>query len=293
MGARFVIDCGSRSIKLHAASPSGITLRATRCWDPIGDGNSAQGIDALLSDLARAMPARAPVLVIGTAAARRSPPLACAIGTACAARGWLYRTLSQQLEARLIRDAFGERSDCHIVNAGGGSIQIVDPAGDLALLDFGITDLNARFGLSAAPAGRDCSAATAFVSARLPAMRGPFIYSGGELSYLLAAGASLDDEGRCSAAEFLRLAARVDALTDAQLQATSPFDPGWSRGAVASNAIVRACLARSGSDFYYASDVNIADGLIRRLIGNAADAACPGFAAGGGIRERGGSGEEG
>lgn len=275
MSARFVIDCGSRSIKLHAASPSGITLWATRSWDPIGDRRSARSIDALLADLARFLPDTAPVLVVGTAAARRSRRLARAIGSACSTHGWSYRTLSQRLEARLIRDAFADRNACDIVNAGGGSIQIVDSTGKLSLLDFGITDLNARFDLSGVPAGRSCAAATAFVNERLPDMRGPFIYSGGELSYLRAAGAKLDEEGRCTAAEFLRIAARVDAMGAEQLRDVSPFDPDWSRGAVASNAIVRACLARSGSDFYYASDVNIADGIIRRLAGSAVDAASP------------------
>lgn len=277
MGARFVIDCGSRSIKLHSASPSGITLWATCSWDPIGDPRSARSIDALLSDLARFLPDTAPVLVVGTAAARRSRRLARAIGSACSSHGWSYRTLSQQLEARLIRDAFGDRDGCTIVNAGGGSIQIVDSNGELSLLDFGITDLNAGFDLSGAPTGRNCAAATAFVSRRLPDMRGPFVYSGGELSYLRAAGARLDQEGRCTATEFLEVAARVDAMNAEQLQGVSPFDPGWSRGAVASNAIVRACLARSGSDFYYASDVNIADGIIRRLAGSAGNAASPGL----------------
>lgn len=277
MGARFVIDCGSRSIKLHSASPSGITLWATRSWDPISDRRSAHSIDAHLADLARFLPEAAPVLVFGTAAARRSRHLAGAIGCACATRGWSYQTLSQRLEARLIREAFAERSGYDIVNAGGGSIQIVDGAGELTLLGFGITDLNTRFELSGSPAGRNCAAATAFVGARLPEMHAPFIYSGGELSYLRAAGAELDEDGRCTAAEFLRVAARVDAMDAVQLRAISPFDPDWIRGAVASNAIVRACLARSGAESYYASDVNIADGIIRRLAGSAADAAGPGL----------------
>lgn len=271
MNQRFVIDCGSRSIKLHAASPTGVSLQGTRSWDPIGDRNSVHGIGSLLEDLAAAMPARAPVLVVGTAAARRSPRLAHAIGAACTARGWVYRTLSQRLEARLIRDAFPDRT-CDIVNAGGGSIQIVG-SGGMSLLPFGISDLNARFALAAAPHRRDCAAAAAFVHRHLPALPGPFIYSGGELSYLRAAGAAVDPDGRCTAAEFLRVAAHVDAMDATALRTLSPFDPGWSRGAVASNAIVGACLARSGSGFYIASDVNIGDGIIRRLAGNAADAA--------------------
>jgi hypothetical protein len=101
---------------------------------------------------------------------------------------------------------------------------------------------------------------------------GAFVYSGGELSYLLALGADVDGDGRCADGEFLRLAAMVDAMAARQLAALSPFDAGWISGAVASNAIVKACLARSGRGFYYASDINIADGIIRGLAGRAADA---------------------
>jgi hypothetical protein len=277
MSAAFVIDCGSRSIKVHSASRSGVTLCATRSWDPIGDRRCARKIGALLIELARGMPEAAPVLVVGTAAARRSPHLARAIGRACSAHGWRYLTLSPQLEARLIRDALATHGGRDLVNAGGGSVQIVAGTGSLSLLEFGITDLNLRFELAAEPPERKCAAATAFVLARLPPMRGPFVYSGGELSYLRTAGARLDQEARCTAAEFLRVAASVDIMDAGELRAISPFDPGWSCGAVASNAIVRACFARSGCKFYYASDVNIADGIISRLAGSAADAVSPGL----------------
>lgn len=96
-------------------------------------------------------------------------------------------------------------------------------------------------------------------------MERPFIYSGGELSYLLALGAEVGGDGRCTTAEFERVAAIVDATPNAGLERYSPFDPGWMRGAVASNAIVLACLQRAGVDHYFASDVNIADGIIAGL----------------------------
>jgi hypothetical protein len=31
---------------------------------------------------------------------------------------------------------------------------------------------------------------------------------------------------------------------------------------------VEACFARSGAEFYFASDINIGDGIIRRLVGS-------------------------
>lgn len=275
-GTRYIIDCGSRSIKLHEVAAGAVSLRATRSWEPLGDAASLRRLGDLLADLTRAMPPAATVQVVGTAAARRDAGVARAIGAACARRGWHYRTLSQLAEAALIRAAFGGHAACAIVNAGGGSIQIVGPVGDPVLLRFGITDLNARFDLDRVAGRRRPRAATAFVLERLPDLAGPFIYSGGELSYLLGLGAAVAADGRCTAAEFLRLAAIVDTMSAQQLQGLAPDDPGWGSGAIASNAIVRACLARSGAGFYYASDINIADGIIRGLAGRSVDAPHPG-----------------
>ncbi len=267
MGTHFVIDCGSRSIKLHEAAAGAVSLWATRSWDPINDSRQAGRVGELLADLTRDLPTASGIHVVGTAAARRDPEVAAAIGMACAALGWSYETLSQDAEAELIRAAFGGRTDCDIVNAGGGSIQIVSVSGAVALLPFGISDLNREFGLSGGPGERRITAATAFVREQLPPLVRPFIYSGGELSYLRALGASVGDDGFCEAGEFLRLAAQVDAMELAELERVSPFDAGWCSGAVASNAIVRACFERSGAGHYFASDVNIADGVIRSLAG--------------------------
>src|SRR5690606_16117256 len=153
-----------------------------------------------------------------------------ALARVCGGLGWSYQTLSHAIEAELIRDAFGAPADRDIVNAGGGSIQIVRPTGEAVLLDFGITDLNRRFGLTDEPARREVQAARALVREALPAMERPFIYSGGELSYLRALGARLGPDGRCPTAEFERIAALVDRLENAELEARSPFDPGWMRG---------------------------------------------------------------
>lgn len=271
MDSQFVIDCGSRSIKLHEARPGVVTLRATRSWDPINDARTIERVDALLADLTKGLAVSA-IHVVGTAAARRDAGVAGAIELACRTRGWSYETLSQSSEADLILDAFGGPADRDIVNAGGGSIQIVRASGEAVLLDFGISDLNARFGLGLEPADRQLDAARAFVRRALPAMDRPFIYSGGELSYLRAVGATVGDDGSCSAVEFERVATLVDTTPNAELVQFSPFDPGWMRGAVASNAIVLACLEEAAIDHYFASDVNIADGIIAGLARRLADA---------------------
>jgi hypothetical protein len=277
MRAQFVIDCGSRSIKLHEACDGAVTLQATRSWDPINDAANAARVGELLADLTKDLPAVSAIHVVGTAAARRDRRVAQAIDKACSALGWTYETLSHASEAMLILDAFGAAEDRDIVNAGGGSIQIVRPNGEAELLDFGISDLNRNFDLAERADGRRTEEACDFVRAALPPMRRPFIYSGGELSYLVAFGARVEAHGRCAANEFFRLAARVDAMELEEMEGLSPFDGGWVRGAVASNAIVKAMLLHSGVDHYFASDVNIADGIIASLAGRAANASHAGF----------------
>lgn len=275
MGSHFVIDCGSRSIKLHEATSGAVSLCATRSWDPINDARHAGRVGELLADLTRDLHTISAIHVVGTAAARRDPEVATAIHAACAGLGWSYETLSQDAEAELIRDAFGGRSDCIIVNAGGGSVQIVGAG--VSLLQFGISDLNRDFCLDGPAADRQVGAATAFVRDRLPDLDRPFIYSGGELSYLRALGAVLGEDGFCTAQEFFRVADRVDAMAEGELERLSPFDAGWCSGAVASNAIVRACLQRSAHGYYFASDVNIADGIISSLAGRSIHAAHAGL----------------
>lgn len=277
MGTHFVIDCGSRSIKLHEAAGGAVSLWATRSWDPINDARQAGRVGELLADLTRDLPAVSAIHVVGTAAARRDPSVATAIDNACRSLGWSYETLSHEAEAGMIRAAFGSHADRDIVNAGGGSIQIVGAGGEVALLPFGISDLNRLFDLNAEPHNRQITAATAFVTELLPPIRQTFIYSGGELSYLRNIGARVEADGRCDAGEFLRVAAWVDDLPTADLEIVSPFDAGWSTGAIASNAIVRACLERSSADHYYASDINIADGIIASIAGRGAHAADAGL----------------
>ena len=64
--------------------------------------------------------------------------------------------------------------------------------------------------------------------------------------------------------------AKLSNITRGREVAILEHTPGWVRGAIASNAIVRACLERSGVDHYYASDTNIADGIISGVAARAA-----------------------
>src|SRR5690606_29026925 len=102
MGTQFVIDCGSRSIKLHEAAGGAVSLWATRSWDPINDARHASRVGELFADLTRDLPEISTIHVVGTAAARRDPGVAGAIASACSTMGWSYETLSHEAEAALI-----------------------------------------------------------------------------------------------------------------------------------------------------------------------------------------------
>jgi exopolyphosphatase/pppGpp-phosphohydrolase len=263
----YVIDVGSRSIKLHRQSGKDVSLTAIRNWDPINDARDAERLDQLLAHLITEADRAASIRAIGTAAARRNPELAAAIGIACERRGLPYETISQAREADLIRRAIGSRRQLDIINTGGGSIQIVHAKGGTELIEFGISDLNAMFGLGRAPEHRRINAAKRFLADGLPAGLRRFVYTGGEKRYLQSLGIRLDPRGFCRADDFRALARRLETLTQDELDRLSPFDTGWMSGAIASNLIVEACLDLSGADRFLPSDLNIADGVIAGLAG--------------------------
>lgn len=271
MKNQYVIDFGSRSVKLHQTTGGLVSLHSVHSWDPIVEGVSDNKVGGILDDLTRSVPDHAGILVVGTAAARRDEKVANAIYSACDRIGLSYETITQKREAELIRQAFGEVLGFDIINVGGGSIQVVHDGGDVSLIEFGISDLNKLFALDGPLEQRDVSGARALLQGALPHRLGQFVYSGGERAYLNALGAELDDEGMCSADEFLRVTTPLANMSVEQLEALSPFDAGWMRGAIASNLIVEAALEVSGADVFIASDLNIADGIIQALMGDQGD----------------------
>jgi len=266
MDARYVIDFGSRTIKLHRQTSVGSGLLAVQNWDPIGRPECTSELGNAIDTLIRTLPPTARIFAIGTAAARRKPALANSIHRACTLRGIAYRTISQRREARLIRRAFCGGGAFDIVNVGGGSIQIVHRTGGMTLLEFGISDLNAKFGLAAKPQLRKFSEAREFLRRHIPHSSHPFVYVGGEKKYLRSFGAHFDARGHCSTQEFLKIARRLEALELEQMERESPFGPGWMSGANASNAIVETCLKRTRSGSFIPSDINIGDGFVAQTL---------------------------
>lgn len=263
MEGTLVIDFGSRSVKGYIARGQTLLNVATYNWDPIHNEPSQERVDEIVSRIRAQAENVDRGRAIATEAARRSPTLAEKLRQSCGRHGIEYRAISQCLEAELIQRAFSgqltERVD--IVNAGGGSIQIVTSSGRLELIRFGISDLNAEFNLLGRPSERRVEDCRRYLNRHLPKM-GVFIYSGGELTYLRAVGATLGASNQCSMLEFRKVSSRLASLELAELEALSPFGHGWMSGAIASNCIVEACLEVSGSDYFHPSDVNIAHGLV-------------------------------
>ena len=264
-----ILDLGSNTAKLYQVAPDGsLKNTANASWRLLEAATSPAMIRGILTKLMR-LAGEAPQLAIGTAAFRRSPRLAKLAAQICTDLGIPFRVISQVEEAELIRLA-ALRNDipptCHLVNVGGGSVQIIHPDRTRpSLLDFGIADLNAKFSLAGAPGLRQTADAIEWVAERAPEGIGDFAYTGGERAYLRSVGAALEANGRCSHMEFLRIAQELEALPTRALRELSPYDPSWMQGAVASNCIVLALLSRAGLSSFLPVDLNISDGLLSEI----------------------------
>lgn len=264
----FILDVGSHSLKLYQLG-STVTLSETLTWDPWGAGSDADRAPAtllrnLLRNVQQAHPGSS-ISAFGTEAVRRDSDLARQVSTTCRALGVQFQVVSQDDEAALISRAVeAEGTRYHdIVNAGGGSIQLVlGSTGGLQtwLLEFGIVDLNKQFNLLGEPDDRDIAGCRQFVSASLPEKLRHFVYTGGELTYLRHFEVPVVD-GYCDRAAFAGLARRLEQLSVSELVQNSPYDPNWMKGAVASNCIVLALLDRAGIQQFAPSDLNIGHGL--------------------------------
>lgn len=259
-----IVDFGSRSIKIYISDCKERGRQtASINWCPLEPGTSDRDVEVALDDVRRHVSRTpSPVLAVGTAVARRSPRLKARIESFCAAQEWPYETLAQERELALVAQAFASaQTGRDVLNAGGGSIQIACADGAHAMLRFGISDLNTRFALSEPPAHRRVDACISWLGDRLPRSRAPFVYTGGEATYLAAMNIPMGPDGRCEAQTFRALAQRLAAMEAEALEQLSPFGPRWMTGAIASNCIVLAALRTRELDHFFASDINVADGV--------------------------------
>lgn len=261
-----VLDLGSHSAKAYLKGDDLLEVGAVT-WTLLEGAPSEVAIDSAIRQLvAPHRQSCQKVIAVGTEAMRRSSQLAHQIQSVCQGLDIGYRTISHEEEAALIRLAFPEGEESDIVNAGGGSIQIIlSREQGTALLGFGISDLNRMFDLNGAPELRRLADCIDWVAAQLPDGLSDFAYTGGEETYLRHMGVPLFN-GRCLADDFVRSAERIGRLSLVELEALSPRDAKWMHGANASNCIVRACLRKANATSFRPTDINIAHGLLRNVV---------------------------
>ncbi|NQX68589.1 exopolyphosphatase [Paenibacillus alba] len=270
---KLILDLGSHSAKIFKKSQEGIKQVDVLTWELLESDVNLPDIEGQLKSLLDHTYVEGldegTVEAIGTEAMRRSPHLSEHMQQICKNLHIAYRTISQKEEAELLRRAVAASdipSDLDVINVGGGSIQIMTrDSEEPYLIPFGISDLNHQFQLLEPPLYRQIATCIKWLSCRLPATLKTFAFTGGERAYLKHFEVELEQDLYCLSSDFNSLARQLAALDLSDLEANSPFDPKWMRGAVASNCIVLAGLIKSGSTKFLPSDLNIAHGLINQL----------------------------
>lgn len=240
-----VLDLGSHSAKLFERGPGGPKLRRTSTWEILRRPDVTADADFIDETIGALLDGSSPsdrVTAVATAAFRRRSSLARAARAACDRRGIRLRILDHGSEGELLVDTIrgDERTAGLIgVNIGGGSIQISAQDGEVTLLPFGALDLNDRFDLLGAPPHRRLAECIAWLIDKLPGWEGEFAYLGEERTYLERFAVPLMD-GWCSAEAFRAFASRLGGMSTQELRTSSPFDPQWMIGSIASNCLVLA-----------------------------------------------------
>ncbi|MEW9702729.1 hypothetical protein [Paenibacillus sp. SI8] len=269
-----ILDLGSHSAKLFTRFDGKVELMDVMTWELLEDTTDLKSIEVdlqiMLSKQNSTLQGKngGAIEAIGTEAMRRSPVLSAYMSEMCRKLGIPYRTISQKEEADLLHKAIADSDipdNLDVINAGGGSIQIISKKDACQhLIPFGISDLNQSFDLLESPEMRRVTECIEWVAARLPASLNQFAYTGGELTYLRHFSIELAGSF-CKKSAFTALAEKLAVLELQKLEASSPFDPKWMRGAIASNCIVLAGLVRANTDTFMATDLNIAHGFLKQV----------------------------
>jgi hypothetical protein len=266
---QYLLDLGSNTIKLYRVNESQLLLEDSFSWHLLGNGHNAVEIERIiLAITADARSKKGHIIAVGTEALRRLEARR-QVERLCSEHGIRLVILSQEKEAELIRRAAARSQiplGTHIVNAGGGSVQVVHTDGTMSLLAFGLVELTQRFSLLAPPGQRRPMECRRWILERLPEMQGVFAYTGGERAYLVALDVPVEPDGYCLIRHFEAMADRLESLSVQELERLSPFDPGWMQCAIASNCLVLALLAKSGARTFVASDLDICHGLLTEAI---------------------------
>lgn len=263
-----VLDLGSHSVKVYQKEYNeesfSLRLVATKTWRLIDSPSPLSHVRSVFQEILPYVSNCINIRAIGTEAMRRSPSLERMMIAACDEFGFRYRTIQQAEELLLIVRAatrFGVPVGLTLVNAGGGSIQMLTAKNKSVMYPFGISDLNREFKLLGSPKERRVADCVQWLSEKVPPDIGAFAYTGGERRYLLQFKVPMSENGFCRASDFLAFSECISVREIEDLKANSPHDPDWMTGAIASNCIVLAMLRASGAAAFFPTDFNIAHGL--------------------------------
>ncbi|MCM0605087.1 MAG: hypothetical protein KA715_03280 [Xanthomonadaceae bacterium] len=256
-----ILDLGSHSIKTYLYDKKIKALKTTT-WRILDKKPSEKYIRTnIRSAISEYKKSTARIIAVGTAAMRRNVTARKIVERVCTDFNINYQTLSQRKEAQLITKAISAPNVDHIINVGGGSIQIISKDGAELLLKFGISDLNKKFKLDSEIKERKISECIDWLLKKIKKPLGLFVYTGGEKKYLKKLNCPIYS-GFCKKSDFLKIHKNLMSLTMNELEKLSPNDPKWMSGAIASNCIVIALLSRSRYKKFIPSNFNISDGII-------------------------------
>ncbi|WP_163831186.1 Ppx/GppA phosphatase family protein [Spartinivicinus ruber] len=263
MQYRWIIDLGSHSAKLYHLKSGELIICCLRSWQWIKNKYDSNTIYTQLSSLLTEFAVNGPTLAIGTAALRNNQVLKKHAEQACKKLAIPLKVLSQQQEANLIGLAckhYGYNENYTIIDAGGGSIQLIQPDQGILFYSYGLNYLTQQFNLSTKPENRNTKQCIDWLTSQLPKSINSFIYTGGEKRYLEHLGIPLIKD-KCTKADFIELASQLVEKPLNELRQLSPFDPKWMDGAIASNCLIVALLNKCSEDFFMVNNLTIVDGL--------------------------------
>ncbi|MCX4027274.1 hypothetical protein H0A36_18275 [Endozoicomonas sp. SM1973] len=263
MQYKWFIDLGSHSAKLYHLESVELVKYCLRSWKWIQHKYDCHTIYTQLKNLLNEFSVNEPILAMGTAALRNNTTLREHAEQACNKLSIPLKVITQQQEAELIRLAcqhHGYSNDYTIIDAGGGSIQLIQPDQETLFYSYGLNYLTQQFNLSDKPENRNIKPCIDWLTSQLPKPIDSFIYTGGEKRYLEHLAVPLTKD-KCAKSDFIKLANQLAPKTLEELRSLSPFDPEWMDGAIASNCLIVALLSNSSEDFFMANNLTIVDGL--------------------------------
>ncbi len=229
------------------------------------------------------------VKIISTSAIRKASNRDVFIEKVQKMTGVGLEVISEKREAEIffkgVIDDFPSGKKYAAANFGGLSTELTvgskDHIDQLMNFPFGAVSLREKFLHSDPPTNQEHSLMVNFIKEHIgKALNGTnddflFIYTGGELEYILAAGCPSEESSlsythpkAVKLSEFRKFSDKIRKMKNENLNSMMPDTPGWMDGAIASNAVVIALAEKLGAACMIPSNKNITDGLLIDLAKN-------------------------